>query len=184
MKDLLTKIYQYYPIGSDPIDPSYFDTPEAKNLTDALRSAEEKKEVWERFFSSISYEFGDKKVSEWTQLFNRDACYKLRICIFKSNILVKEMAVHISVISHYFSIYVSSFNMKNRFNLLPQNYFISDPEELECFECVKKIIGEHFVNYRYLNPETAVKPVAGIAIDNQHFGQVNIFNCLFTTHIW
>jgi hypothetical protein len=184
MKEIINIIYQYYPRNIDIMDSIYFDSLETKRLIVAAKEAENKSGKWHAFLSALKGAYGEKKVSEWTQLFNLDACYKLRVCITDSNEIVQEMAVHVSIISKYFSVYVSTFDKKNRFKSFPQRCTLTTENEIHHFNRIKEQLSKNYPDHKYLDPELTQKIIPDVTIGNYHYGQATVFHCLFTTHIW
>lgn len=95
-----------------------------------------------------------------------------------------DVVINVSVISNYYSVYVSKINkVGDKFSIPIIDYDLNMVPN-EFIASLKKVLGVCFPNHTEFPIKLTKKIIPDISLGNKNYGSVTFFDCLFTTHIW
>ncbi|MFN7910548.1 MAG: hypothetical protein ACK5QC_01920 [Bacteroidota bacterium] len=186
MKETILKIiYKFYPKEIDSNVESYSSSLEQRHLKSAIKSATANISKWNNFLSNLKIETNNTyEINDWTQFFNNDACYTCRLSYSSIDNELIDLVINISIISDYYSIYVSKIKKIDNTFSIPIISFDTSNINSDLINTIRNSLFLFFPNYKNFPSNLAFEIVDNVSIGNKNIGEANFFDCIFTTHIW
>lgn len=184
-EEILNTIYTYYPKRLESNTEEFINSEQYTRLRASVKIAEENVRKWNAFLVKLQESIVRKyDVDDWTQLFNNDACYCCRVSYSSTDKFDIDLAINVSIISNYFSIYCSKIEKINGCFSIPEIDFSLKNIDDSLLIKIRKTIYASFPNYEEFPVSLVEETIPDISIGNKFVGEATFFNCIFTTHVW
>lgn len=186
-KNLLEEIYRFYPEYLE-IESSYYSaSKEYQRKLDLLLKAKPQNILIEKMLRNQIDKF---PIINWTDL-ESNTCHEFRILlnqvqdIMDDDILLinslggmrRDLYLFISALSKYYHIEI----IETKYNKVDNNWFFSKLSKSNFKEIVGKTDSVmRKLNYKEINEQNCKQIVPNIEMDLKSFGEVSVFNALFT----
>lgn len=184
-EEILRIIYTYYPKFVESNTEEFINSEQYTRLRASVKIAEENIRKWNIFLDKLNTQLAPKyKAEDWTQLFNNDACYTCRVLYSYFDNVIVDLSINVSIISNYFSIYVSTTKKENGCYSIPEIAYDLKKIDADLLVHIRKTIYASFPNYEEFPVSLVNETIPDISIGNKFIGEATFFNCIFTTHVW
>lgn len=170
---ILEIIYEYLPQNLYIEDEEYQKSVEFKKLKSIINKSQMNNEWWNSFAFMLQNRFQEFRVENWTQFFNQDRCFRIRVWLNDYEALM----IHVSILGNYSAIY---YSIKEQKDSIPSINFEGIPP-LEVIEFIDAELNQKYKVNR-VSGQTLIKIINNVAVGNTILGETTIFDCLFTDH--
>jgi hypothetical protein len=184
IEDLLELAYSFYPRGILSDTAAYYESPEWQRLEAARSRAWQSRDRWTHLLGVLRQSLPDCRIEDWTHLdAHMDAGYRCRVELPPLGEPRHAIVVCPSILTPHYMVYSSRVRWMGSKFAPAEVRFEFDASERDYQRSVARAI-ETELGVQMLPPEVGMTPVPYLSVRNRNFGEVTLYDCLFTDDCW